>query len=182
MSPSPDLLLLFGGLFLRCLFRLLCLFGHVTLSNVKSVQRTCAVENRRARHQDYITIVKLIQCCSSPCRCAMLCPCRAPPHIHAMQRFRSMRDVLSSDRVGGPDSLPRSQQSLGGRIALRKARGVLKETAGRSGRRVVEDDHHVGLTRTPGTYGMAIQSNAGQDEAEGVPSIGSAGCVTSVAA
>jgi hypothetical protein len=35
MSPSPDLLLLFGGLFLRGLFRLLCFFGHVTLSKYK---------------------------------------------------------------------------------------------------------------------------------------------------
>jgi hypothetical protein len=35
MSPSPDLLLLFGGLFLRGLFRLLRFLGHVTLSKCK---------------------------------------------------------------------------------------------------------------------------------------------------
>jgi hypothetical protein len=39
MFPSPDLLLLFGGLFLcgllRCLFRLLRFLGHVTLYQFK---------------------------------------------------------------------------------------------------------------------------------------------------
>src|ERR1700716_1345528 len=69
MSCSPDLLLLFGGLFLRYLFRLLRFLGHVTLSKCKLVQRTRAVENRRARDQEYMTIVKLILCCSSLCRC-----------------------------------------------------------------------------------------------------------------
>jgi hypothetical protein len=35
MSLPPDLLLLFGGLFLRGLFRLLRFLGHVTLSKCK---------------------------------------------------------------------------------------------------------------------------------------------------
>ena len=81
----PDLLLLFGGLFLRCLFRLLRFFGHVTLSKCKSVLRTCAVENRRARDQEYMTIVKLILCCSSLCRC---------------ERFDQIEPLVESGRAG----------------------------------------------------------------------------------
>src|SRR5450755_495477 len=72
MSRSPDLLLLLGGLFLGYLFRLLRFLGHVTLSKCKLVQRTRAAENRRARDQEYMTIVKLILCCSSLCRCERL--------------------------------------------------------------------------------------------------------------
>src|SRR5216684_8066302 len=85
MSRSPDLLLLFGGLFLRYLFRLLRFLGHVTLSKCKLVQRTRAVENRRARDQEYMTIVKLILCCSSLCRCG---------------RFDQIEPLVESRRAG----------------------------------------------------------------------------------
>jgi hypothetical protein len=44
-------------------------FLAMSPSQNKLVQRTRAVENRRARDQEYMTIVKLILCCSILCRC-----------------------------------------------------------------------------------------------------------------
>jgi hypothetical protein len=60
-------------------------FLAMSPSQNKLVQRTRAVENRRARDQEYMTIVKLILCCSILCRC---------------ERFDQIEPLLEGRRAG----------------------------------------------------------------------------------